>query len=68
MLKIVEWELDARERAALSCSTQMIRQSKDLPPTTATLLSKDSIQNCIYCDQSHSLSQMLEKESRCYLS
>ena len=53
MLKIVEQDLDTRERAALSFSTQMKRQSKDLPTATAWL-SKDLIPNRIYCDQSHS--------------
>ena len=56
MLNIVERELDARERAALSSGTQTKRPDKDLP-TAATLLSKDSSPNCIYCDQSHSPSQ-----------
>ena len=67
MLKIVEHELDARERAALCSGTQTKRQNKGLP-TAATLLSKDSSPNCIYCDhcQSARLSQMLKNESRCY--
>ena len=51
MLNIIERELDAGDRAG-----SMKKQSTDLP-SAATLLSKDSIPNCLYWDQSHSLSQ-----------
>lgn len=75
-MKIVEREIDARERAAATSCWSGKKQSRELP-TAATLMSTDSSPSCAYCDQAHHSSQcrvvtdvrkgMLMKAERCFL-
>ena len=78
IMKVVEREIDARERAAASSCPSVKRQSRE-PPTAATLMSTDTSIICAYCDQAHHSSQcrvvvdvklrkgMLMKAGRCFL-
>ena len=77
-MKVVEREINARERAAASSCPSVKRQSRE-PPTAATLMSTDTSTICAYCDQVHHSSQcrvvadvklrkrMLMKAGRCFL-
>ena len=50
IMKVVEREIDAREKAAASSCPSVKRQSRE-PPTAATLMSNDTSTICAYCDQ-----------------
>ena len=56
LLKQLEREIEARERAAMSTSQTVKKQGRD-PPTSAStaaaLLSPSTTPNCCYCQQSH---------------
>ena len=81
LLKEVEEEIDARERAQATQpdTTQPTRRRQEPPPTTATLLSGDSPVNCCYCQQQHAAEacttvkgiegrkQILRKSGRCFV-
>ena len=57
VMKILDREIDARERATANpgtCSNKKIIRS---PPTAAALLSTDPSVHCVYCDQTHLPSQ-----------
>ena len=55
LLKIVEKELDARERASTDASQHVKKQPKDNHPgTTSAFFSSDGKPWCCYCRQSHS--------------
>ena len=76
IMKVVEREIDARERAAASSRPSVKRHSRE-PPTATTLMSTDTSTICAYCDQDHHSSQcrvvvdvklrkgMLMKAGRC---
>ena len=55
LLKEVEQEIDARERAQATQPNpnQSTRKSRKQPHTAATLLSGNSPANCCYCQQQH---------------
>ena len=56
VMKIVEREINARERAAASSCPSVKRLSRE-PSTAATLMSTDTSTICAYCDQAHHSSQ-----------
>ena len=55
ILKQLEYEIEARERAAVSTSQVARRQGRDPLPASnaAALLSPSSTPHCCYCQQSH---------------
>ena len=69
VMKILDREIDARERSAANpgaCSNKKITRN---PPTAAALLSTDPSIHCVYCDQTHlpssaKMSQMLRQGNR----
>ena len=81
LLKEVEQEIDARERAQATQPNpnQSTRKSRKQPHTAATLLSGNSPANCCYCQQQHATEacttvkgiedrkQILRKSGRCFV-
>ena len=80
LLKEVEQEIDARERAQATPPnpSQPPRKPREQPHTAATLLSGNSPANCCYCQQQHAAEacttvkgiedrkQILRKSGRCF--
>lgn len=81
LLKEVEQEIDARERAQATqpTSSQPTRKPREQPHTAATLLSGNPPANCCYCQQQHAAEacttvkgvedrkQILRKSGRCFV-
>ena len=81
LLKEVEQEIDARERAQATQPTpsQSTRKPREQPHTAATLLSGNPPANCCYCQQRHAAEacttvkgiedkkQILRKSGRCFV-
>ena len=51
-LKVIEKEIEARERAAVDSSVNTRKASRD-PPTTSALLTNNPQVACYYCNGSH---------------
>ena len=80
MMKIIEEEIQARERMVAVTNTPTRKPNRD-PPTVASLLTKsnNSGPSCSYCQQAHSSNsceivthptsrrQILQKGGRCFL-
>ena len=82
LLKQLEREIEARERAAMSTSQTVKKQGRDPPAsasTAAALSSPSTTPNCYYCQQSHfsgecgvvtmpdERKQILRRSGRCYI-
>ena len=81
LMKIVEEEIDARERAGSLAPTGPLKKhvSKDGQPTAASLFTKGSVISCVYCDQNHQSAscrmvtdaetrkQRLRRTGRCFI-
>ena len=82
LLKQLEREIEARERAAMSTSQTVKKQGRDPPAsasTAAALLSPSTTPSCCYCQQSHfsgecgvvttpdERKQILRRSGRCYI-
>ena len=81
VMKVVEGEIDARERASATCSTtsQATRKHSKEFPTAAAMTSSANAPHCSYCRQSHSSGncrtvtdlqerkKILMKEARCFI-
>ena len=79
IIKIVEREISARERASANAASPVERQPREGPVTTSALLSNNSSVVCSFCGQPHPSSecgsvndvgerkQLLVKAGRCFV-